>query len=347
MVEVKKNPNAPTPEPINSPRRICIDKGGKWINGACVMPQDETIVTTPQSTTDTFKMSGIDRPAGEHIQPQTQQAIEARRNKLELGVELDKGNSARQAQEANQQEAIRDAEIQRLTDEETPQKRELDPYVNELEQIPIVGEFVSEVFNILTRQIPFKNKIFPSGTGKLNYQPQPEELKTAILTEIEKVEIEAGLTDSEKFGTFAESVKLGQLERFIPGLGEAELPSGNVQNIVKSLRVLKTRVTDIESKIVAGKLTQSQAAERIALIENELQAGESRMKLLIQNSPELKVNSDGVNFIELKVLETRERLQDAKIANVKGATRDPTDLEVLNDLKNAINDENFNIPGLE
>ena len=342
MVEVTKNPNPVSPEPVGSPRRKCIDGGGKWIDGACVMPEEKEQIPNPKDLPIVTSTSGSQR-----IAPQGQQANETRQNDLRLGVELDKGTSARQSLETNQQAATQEAEIQRLIDEETPQKRELDPFTNELEQLPIVGEFLSEAFAIAARNVPFLNKVFPTdGKGKLNYQPQPEELKTAILTEIERRELEAGLTDSEKFGKLAESVKLGELEKYIPGLGEAELPSGNVQNIVKSLRVLKTRITDIESKIVSGKLTQSQAAERMALIENELQAGESRMKLLIQNSPELKVNSDGVNFIELKVLEARERLQDAKIANVRGATRNPTDLEVLNDLQNSINNEDFNIPGL-
>ena len=163
------------------------------------------------------------------------------------------------------------------------------------------------------------------------------------LTEIEKREIDAGLTQSERFGELVEAVPAGELAKYIPGFGDAEKPSDNVQTIVKTLRTFKTRATDIESKYNKGLLTKSQARNRIDLIENELQAGESRMKLLIQNSPELKFNSDGVNFIESKILEVRERIFDAKLTTA-GPQGIPTDEDLLSTLQET--EEDYEIPGL-
>ena len=170
----------------------------------------------------------------------------------------------------------------------------------------------------------------------------PEELRTEALTEIERREIEAGLTQSEKFGSLAEAIPGGELEKYIPGLSDAEKPSENVQTILNTLRTYKTRSTDVETKYNKGTLTRTQANERISLIENDLQVGESRMKLLIQNSPELKFNSDGVNFIEAKILEVRERLFDAKLTTA-GPQTTPSDANLLNAIVEP--DDYYNIPG--
>ena len=143
------------------------------------------------------------------------------------------------------------------------------------------------------------------------FELQPEELRTIALTEIERREIERGLTASEKFGSLVEALPVGELSKYIPGLAGAERPSDNVQTVLKSLRILKSRAIDVELKYNKGLIgTRAEANARLDLIDNEIQAGESRMKLLIQDSPELKFNSDGVNFIEVKIIEARERTFD-------------------------------------
>ncbi|MEO1955801.1 MAG: hypothetical protein ABGX42_04295, partial [Gammaproteobacteria bacterium] len=144
---------------------------------------------------------------------------------------------------------------------------------------------------------------------------------------------------------FIEALPGGELEKWVPGAAEAELPSDNIQTILKGARVLKTRLSDIESKAETGDLTTSQANERIALIDDELNRAEYDIALLIQDSPTMKFNSDGVNFIELKILEIRERSLDAKKAALIGKTRDISDIEILQALKSK-DEEEFDIPGL-
>ena len=131
----------------------------------------------------------------------------------------------------------------------------------------------------------------------------------------------------------------GELRKYIPGEGAAELPSQNVQTVLKSLRIIKSSAIDIELKFNKGLLTKSTAQERITEIRNEIQTGESRMRLLIQGSPELKFNSDGVNFIELKIFEVRKRLFDSEVAVKFGTPTGATDLDVLLALE-----EDFDIP---
>ena len=166
----------------------------------------------------------------------------------------------------------------------------------------------------------------------------PQDLKTIALSEIERNEIEAGLTQSEQFGSFVESLSLGGLSNFA-----AEKPSENVQTILRRVKTAKTRATNAEIKVKDGTWRQSYGEEVIDGIENDLQSMESRMKMLIQNSPELKFDSDGVNFIEDKIFEARERLFSARINMVSGATQDPSEIQVLIALQDSISQEEFEL----
>ena len=169
-------------------------------------------------------------------------------------------------------------------------------------------------------------------------QITPDELRTEALSEIERNEIQKGLTTSEKFGRFIESLGVGGLSNFV-----AEKPSENVQTVLRGIRVLKTRATDAESKVIQGLWSQSMATQRLDDIELQIQEAESRMRLLIQNSPELKFNSDGVNFIELKLLEARERVFNARLGILEGKSSDPSDLQILTELQRSINEESVEI----
>ena len=66
-----------------------------------------------------------------------------------------------------------------------------------------------------------------------------------------------------------------------------------------------------------------------------MQKLESRLRLLIANSPQLKYNSDGVNTIETNILKAREKLFGAKQIIVNGKISDPTELDYLLKLEEA------------
>ena len=233
-----------------------------------------------------------------------------------------------------------------MIEEETPERRELDPIMAPREDFPVIGPLLTKIqegiislARIGTPGIDIEGPNMPD-------QLQPEELRTVALTQIEREEITRGLTNSEKFGSFIESLNVGELKKFIPGAAGAELPSENVATVLKSLRILKSRAIDVELKYKKGLIrTRSSALARLTEIENEIQRGESRMKMLIQGSPELKFNSDGVNFIELKILEARERLFDSKIAVEFGDSGSPEDIEILLAQQRDIVEEDFEIPG--
>ena len=123
----------------------------------------------------------------------------------------------------------------------------------------------------------------------------------------------------------------------------AEKPSENVQTILRRVKTAKTRATNAEIKVKDGTWRQAYGEEVIDGIELEIQAMESRIKLLLQDSPEFKFDSDGVNFIEDKIFEARERLFSAKINMISGAAKDPSEIQILIALQESIQAEDFEL----
>ena len=329
--------------PKKTPEQKCIDKGGKWNGFKCIMPSEEVKkeVKAKEIKQDTgFQIGNEVVSEKEYYRIKSLLPGAEGGSRGEFVSEEDRETAA--ALDVTPEQRALEAERQALLANE-PVKRELDPVTNELEVIPVVGALLNNIQREIKSKIPWLAR----NDDPIYTNVTPEELRTAALTEIERIEIEKGLTESEKFGRFAESINLGELEKYIPGLGDAELPSGNVQTRVNALRMLKTRGRDIISNAESGDLTRSQAEERIDLIEKELQEGESRIKMLIQESPELKFNSDGVNFIEGKILEVRIILQDARFAALNAQTKPSqmTDLKIYQTL-DSYDDEDYDIPGL-
>ena len=235
-----------------------------------------------------------------------------------------------------------EAQQRQLQDTGAPVRRQLDPKLVENEELPVFGPLGRILGEELIVRINDVRRM--TGSDKRFFIPpefdiQPELLKTQALSAIEAAEIKKGLTKSERFGEFVESLSLGGLTNFA-----AEKPSENVQTILRELKTEKTRATNAEIKVKDGTWRQSYGEETVNEIENNIQRMESRMKLLIQNSPEFKFNSDGVNFIETKILEARERLFAAKINMLSGAAKDPSEVELLIALQDSIQTEDFEIP---
>ena len=63
--------------------------------------------------------------------------------------------------------------------------------------------------------------------------------------------------------------------------------------------------------------------------------------MLIQNSPEYKFNSDGVNYIEGKAYQAQKLLYDVKLSMAEGKTEDPTVFQIITDLQQQIATEEY------
>ena len=94
----------------------------------------------------------------------------------------------------------------------------------------------------------------------------------------------------------------------------------------------KRRISNIETNVKLGYLPISVAQEQLKDIEDNVQRLESRLRVLINNSPELKFNSDLVNTYETEILLTREKIFQGKLNVLTGATQDPTELQILQQL---------------
>ena len=234
-----------------------------------------------------------------------------------------------------QQQANLEFQKQQIINEQTPARRELDPEIFEGEDIPVVGPLLTKVRKLLGLS-PNSRSVLDliKGVEKSgSFELQPEQLRTQALTEIERQEIERGLTANEEFGAFVEAIPLvGSLaNRFAGGL--IETPSENAREVKSNILKEKRRISNIETNVKMGYLPPSVADEQLTDIEHNVQRLESRMRLLISNSPELKFNSDYVNTVETEILSTREKALQAKLNILTGATQDPDELQILSQLQ--------------
>lgn len=344
-------------------REKCEAKGGFWDEKTqtclLVKPEDIPTPTTrpgratgstkgpagiPQVFTEvtTGKGGGIRLPSGEillGLKPRdVEQILQAEAKKRQTLTA-----QALAGQEQQQQQKIIEEQQRLLQETGAPVRRELDPTLQTGEDFPVFGPLITKTRKLLGLSAA-SNSILDiiKAEGDIEKEPffelQPEELKTLALSEIERNEIERGLTDSEKFGSFVESLSLGGLSNFA-----AEKPSENVQSILRQVKIVKTRATNAEIKVKDGTWRQAYGEEVIDGLEKDIQRFESRIKLLLQDSPEFKFDSDGVNFIEDKIFEARERLFSVKINMLSGASQDPSEIQVLIALQESIQSEDFEI----
>ena len=313
-----------------TPKEKCEDKGWVWDEATRTCKRPTT--TSPEREKELFGEVGAEPKPTKIITDergrQTGVELPSGRTLLNLGredIEKITGRATGEvigAEEAAQQEVI-GAERERISREEAPSREELLLEPSGLEQLPVVGPLLSKLFDL----VPFQDE-----EAKTKLKIDPIEQKTLALTEISKQEIERGLTANEKFGEWVEAIPIvGSLvAKYASGL--IETPSSNTREIVKNVLAERRRLTNIETNVKLGYMSIADAQIQVADIEENIVRLESRMKLLINNSPQLKFNSDGVNTIETKILQTKEKILQAKQNILTGQTNDPTELQMFQQL---------------
>ena len=281
-----------------TPKQKCEAKGGTWDEErqVCILPETKKEVpqvtpTTPEVFRDKKgELSGIEIDGKTYLGLSPADVQQIARRKLEKTQAPAGTAPVGTAQAAAELER---AQLELQTTGQ-PVRRELDPTLQTGEDIPVFGPLLIKIRKILGSRPEGRSLLDvisdKEATGEEFFELQPEELKTVALTIIERNEIEKGLTNSEKFGSFVESLSLGGLSNFA-----AEKPSENIQTILRELKTQKTRATNAEIKVKDGTWRQTYGEEVIDEIDNNIQRMESRIKLLLQDSPEFKFDSDGVN----------------------------------------------------
>lgn len=228
-------------------------------------------------------------------------------------------------EEQNRIEALEDLqaqkqkELQYIMETEKPEERSLAPEERSAEKIPVVGGVISTGENIIYQAINrgwLGEKLKEKAAGRFL---SPETLKTEAKTEIERQVYEEGVTASEEFGSFVEGIPVvGSLvSKYVNGL--IETPTGNIDTIMTSLKAERGRATKYETWARTGVISPEVARDNIEQIEAEVQELESRIKLLVNFSPELRYNSDRIRKLQLEILRTREVLFESKLRAVEAA----------------------------
>lgn len=346
FLDIPEDPTALTRFPSLKPKKSqaqlnCEAKGGRWDEATqtCILPEPPV---TPAPTLDTKPPvvlpdvvevgETVNAPKQTATLPDGRTFFGLSPDEIALLAQQEQGRALPEgtapAGTAAQAAAI-EQERQRLIAEETPVRRELDPTSGFLEGLPIVGGIIGLGRTLIGE--PMKKAL--GIESKQGLELRPEVMRTAALTEIERQEIERGLTFNEKFGAFVEAIPVvGSLASQYAG-GLIETPSENAKQVKTNILKERRRITNIETNVKLGYLPVSVAREQIRDINENVQRLESRIRLLVNHSPELKFNSDYVNTVETEILATREKAFQAQQNILTGATQDPTEIQILQQLQ--------------
>ncbi len=340
-------------DPYAEKRKQCKLNGGTWdaVRKVCVMPevkkeapkptapQRNRIYSRPQGTDSSRNIDITDLTEKEREDIQRKHALEGQEIKrLRAEQELEEATAlARRTvypeQVAEEEQAKADIEALYV-----PKKRELDPQFVDTgasltgnSDVKVLGG-MNVAISRWVSDIQKKRR----DAGKPYIEKfilddlQPEELSSLAKTEIERQVYETGITESEKFGAMIEGIPIlgGLVNKF--GGGAIETPTGNIETMVRTIRTEKSRAAEIATQVTQGVLTDKiMAMETVEDIELEMQKLQSRIKLLTENAPELRFDSDGINKIEQEILRAEEVLYKSKVLILQGQQEDPTNTMLL------------------
>ena len=254
---------------------------------------------------------------------EAEQLIEGKDETLDTRSLGTGGGASTDISEANKLKAIAEAQAQ-LEEEQFPEVRQLDPQDRAGSQLPVIGGIATPITNLILQEMS-KTKL---GRSLIKQPLTPDQLRTAELTEIERRVFQEGVTASEGFGTLIESIHIigGLVSKYANGL--IETPSGNIRTIERTIKTERRRATRMATNARTGVLSPEKAREQIDGIERNIQALESRIKLLINFSPQLRFNSDQINKIEVDILSARDILLEAKIDISRGLITEPDEMQI-------------------
>lgn len=154
----------------------------------------------------------------------------------------------------------------------------------------------------------------------------PTTLRELTMMEIQSETIKETITNSERFGAIVEAIPLvGDLVNKYAG-GLVEDPKGNVDTIVQEVKAVGTRATNMREKALTGKMGDPYLAyDQLIVMENDIARMEQRIKQLALQSTLLQSDGDAVNLIEEVILDTRQRIFDAKQSAASGLTTTASD----------------------
>lgn len=232
-----------------------------------------------------------------------------------------------------------------FSQEQIPQRTELDIEREGIEKVPILGPAVAAVEDILVKNSAegglFEEEFreFASNNVDEPLIANPETAREFALQKIQKDTIKQGLSSSEEFGAVIEAIPIvGAAARFFAS-GLIESPKSNVDTLLTEIDSERERASVLAEKAMTGKLSDPFLAyNQIEDIEDNIIRLETRIKLLSQTSAVLIADADELNRIEEKILRSKERVFIAKQAAAGGLVAPASNTNLFLTLKELENE---------
>ena len=210
---------------------------------------------------------------------------------------------------------------QRLISEEMPERVSLAPPELGATTWPLVGGIARQVAQrMIDLAAPGDGKTKQAIKKQLGFATE-EDIRQMAISDIQKKELEKGLTTSEKLGSLIEGLPGA---KWLNKWFDVETPRGNLEEVMQDIKGMRRSIMNIETNVKTGWMPLEVAQLKIKTIEDYINYQEQRLKLLIINSPSLEFNTDRIIGFETDILIVRERLFQAKLNILAGAEKDPT-----------------------
>lgn len=256
------------------------------------------------------------------------------------------GEAAVTEEKRRKEEAKEKLETAGAFEEVTPREISLAARPQPGEGVPIIGREIAVTQSLLFNAerkgwLPDISRRDPVTGEEAFPAPTEETLREAALRQISKESFKKGVSLSESFGAFVESIPLigGAVGKYVGGLVEA--PYSNTLHALDEINKVKEAASTGQEKVRNGLEDPDYGLDRARSMEEDVAKLEGRIKILIQTSAILQANTDQVNKIQEQILEAKEKIARYRRASEFGLTASitgtgriiPTDEQLYWELK--------------
>ena len=301
----------------------CEAKGGKWDTASktCIIP---TKTETPAPAPAYYPTEGKAKGGANIVKGESGNVyLDTSGYQQNIQPLAPQPGGAAQAQQETSlaQQDVQQAQVDTFN-QQKPQMRELSPQAED-SSIPVIGTIAD-----IIQQVGGNEYLYPEGSfNKLT----PERLRSDALTQIEKKVYDRGVDNNTKFGAIVEAIPIvgALVNQYARGL--VDTPTGTVNDLRSQIIKKRKEITQLTKDAKLSPSIRLQSEENLNQIEGDIQKLESRIKLLINYSAQLKTSPEQVDLIEQDIYNTRRFLLSARIAIINNQTL-ASDEDILDSL---------------
>lgn len=315
-------------------------------------PEQPQQTQVPVFRNETGRLSGFTDPiSGKSFFGASQDEVKEFVEKFRLRTETPEGaieqsqlsQQLRQQQQAQQgvEQVLPQLEQQRVF-EEPLKAKELQAeggLKGRIVDSPIAREQIFKLGKKRGLDLPFTiAEGFAKGIGQAGSLLSPELEQQIILDEVDKQVLAEGSALSSSLGAAVEEIPFfGKLARKYAGTIKS--PSATVDDLLGTLQTTDTSISD-QIKYVKTGVPPSIAINNINRYERDIQVMESKIRLLIMQSAELRSSPEEVNNIQIKIQQIYDNIasqrRDIALIQVQGIVEPDTETSfmLLQELRN-------------